>query len=112
MTIPQLSNQQIRALKSQAHALKPVVRVGQHGVTDSVMAELNLALDHHELLKVKISTGDRELRDQLIEKLATASQANIIQRIGNILVLYRKKPEAAAKKKKRATPGRAHSTKR
>lgn len=103
MTNPALSNQSIRALKSQAHALKPVVRVGQHGVTDAVLAELEIALDHHELLKIKLSTGERDLRDTMIAELTSRTRATVIQRIGNIAVLYRKKPEQKKKPKKRSS---------
>ncbi len=112
MANPPLTNQQIRSLKSQAHALKPVVRVGQHGMSDAVLAELDGALDHHELLKVKVSTGDRDERNALIVTMLEKSSATMIQRIGNMVVLYRKKPADAHKAKKRATPGRARSTKR
>ena len=112
MAIPPLSNQQIRSLKSQVHALKPVVRVGQHGVSDAVLAELEGALDHHELLKVKVSTGDRDERDQIITIMAEKTSATVVQRIGNMVVFYRKKPADAQKNKKRASPGRARSTKR
>ncbi len=103
MTNPALSNQSIRALKSQAHALKPVVRVGQHGVTDAVLAELEIALDHHELLKIKVGIGDRDARDTIIADLATRTNSTVIQRIGNIAVLYRQKPEQKKKAKKRSS---------
>lgn len=106
MTNPALSNQSIRALKSQAHALKPVVRVGQHGVTDAVLAELEIALDHHELLKIKLSIGDRDQRDSMIAELASRTKATVIQRIGNIAVFYRKKPEEKKKPKKRSSSAR------
>jgi len=106
VTKPKLSNQQIRAFKSQAHALKPVVRVGQHGVTDAVLTELDIALTHHELLKVKISAADRDLREEVIKQLVEKSKATIIQKIGGMLVLYRKNPPAPAKAKSRAGANR------
>jgi len=81
-------------------------------MSDAVLAELEVALDHHELLKVKVSTSDRSERDLMIGAMAEKSSATVIQRIGNMVVLYRKKPPAAPKKKKRASPGRARSTKR
>lgn len=111
MTKPPLSNIEIRALKSQAHALKPVVRIGQHGVTDAVLTELDNALTHHELLKVKLSSADRDDRDELIKKLAEKSKAVIIQRIGGVVVLYRKKPAASADGKSRKPQSRAGATK-
>ena len=109
MSKPSLSNQQIKALKSQAHALKPVVRIGQHGVTDAVMTELEIALDHHELLKVKVSVGERLARDEVIEQLARKTRSTIVQRIGNILVLYRKKPEPPAAKAQSTTGSKKSS---
>jgi len=92
VTKPQFSNQQIREFKSRAHALKPVVRIGQHGLTDAVLAELDIALSHHELLKVKLASADRDQRDFLIETIVAKTGASAIQRIGHILVLYRAKP--------------------
>ncbi len=91
-----LPNSQIRHLRSLAHSLKPVVMVGQHGLRDSVLEEIGIALDFHELIKIKISAGDRDLRDELVEKIIDETRAEKIQRIGNMLVLFRrnlKKPK-------------------
>ena len=91
-----LSNSQIRHLRSLAHSLKPVVMVGQHGLRDSVLEEIGIALDFHELIKIKISAGDRDLRDELVEKIIDETRADKVQRIGNMLVLFRrnlKKPK-------------------
>jgi hypothetical protein len=60
------TEQQKRWLKKQVHHLKPVVSLGQAGLTAPVLAEIELALDHHELIKVKIAAGDRDLRDEFI----------------------------------------------
>ncbi len=92
-----LSDKQIRHLRSLAHHLKPVVRVGQHGVHDSVLEELTQALDAHELIKVKI-VADKTGRREIIERLTTASGATLIQHIGQMAVLFRrndKKPKIA-----------------
>jgi RNA-binding protein len=88
-----ITEKQRRWLKGAAHALKPVVMIGQAGLTEAVLAELDLALDHHELLKVKISAGDRESRDAIIAPLVERSGATLINRIGNIAILYRANPE-------------------
>jgi RNA-binding protein len=88
-----ITEKQRRWLKGQAHALKPVVMIGQAGLTEAVLAELDLALDHHELLKVKISAGDRVLRDAIITPLVERSGATLINRIGNIAILFRANPE-------------------
>lgn len=94
--VASLSNSQIRYLRSLAHALKPVVMVGQHGLRESVMDEIGIALDHHELIKVKVSVGDKEERDALIAVITSQTGAELVQRIGNMAVLFRrnrKKPK-------------------
>ena len=88
-----ITNKQRRWLKGEAHALKPVVMIGQAGLTAAVLAELELALDHHELLKVKVSAGDRESRDALIAPMVEQTGATLVTRIGNIAVLYRANPK-------------------
>jgi RNA-binding protein len=88
-----LSPVQKRYLRGLAHGLKPVVMVGGKGVSDSVVAELDLVLDTHELVKVKLAAGDRETRDAWITDLATRSDAALVQRIGNVAVLFRARDE-------------------
>ncbi|MBA1332082.1 RNA-binding protein YhbY, partial [Candidatus Endoriftia persephone str. Guaymas] len=60
-----LSTQQNRKLKQLAHHLKPVVIIGQHGLSENVMSEIELALSHHELIKVKLAGADKAEREQL-----------------------------------------------
>jgi RNA-binding protein len=80
-----------KKLKSEAHSLKPVVIIGQSGLTDAVLAEIELALDHHELLKVKIR-AERDERKLISEKICTSTGAELIQSIGQIIVIYRLNP--------------------
>ncbi|MDJ0657293.1 MAG: ribosome assembly RNA-binding protein YhbY [Xanthomonadales bacterium] len=87
-----LSNKQTRYLRGLCHGLKPVVMVGQNGLTDSVMHELEQALDHHELVKVKLR-GDRDSRQQWIERITEASSAVLVQRIGQVACFFRRNPE-------------------
>ena len=89
-----LSNNQIRHLRGLAHALKPVVMVGQHGLKDSIIAEVETALDVHELIKLKINVGDRDARDEIIRKIIDQAGAELVQRIGNTAVLFRRNPKA------------------
>lgn len=89
----QLSESQKRHLNRLAHPLKPVVLVGQGGIGDGVLAELDGALLHHELLKVRISAGDRDLRDAWLQQLLEASAAILVRRVGNVAVLYRHNPK-------------------
>lgn len=94
-TVPlsgKLLGKQRRALRARAHHLNPVVSVGAAGVSDGVLAELDIALDEHELVKIRITADDREQRKMLIDTLCTGTNAELIQRIGHIAVLYRKRP--------------------
>jgi RNA-binding protein len=83
-----------KRLKKIAHHLHPVVIVGEGGVSDAVVAETERALDDHELIKVKLNAGDRDDRRSLGDGLATSCRAEVVQRIGKVLVLYRRNPEA------------------
>jgi RNA-binding protein len=84
-----VSPTQRRYLRSLAHALKPVILVGAKGVTPALLAELGIALEHHELVKVKIAAGNRDERDEWLQKIADGSDAALIQRVGNIATLFR-----------------------
>ena len=93
-----LSNLQKRHLRSQAHHLKPVVMIGQHGLKDSILEEIEIALDAHELIKVRVSAEDRDDRVAMIERIVAASGAILVQSIGHIAILFRrnhKKPKIA-----------------
>lgn len=83
-----------KRLRQIAHHLHPVVIVGDAGVSDAVITETDRALADHELIKVKINAGDREGRATLAAALADACRAEVVQRIGKVLVLYRHNPEA------------------
>ena len=85
-----LTNSQLRYLRGLAHDLNPVIMVGAKGVSDALVAELEGALDHHELVKVRISAGDRDARDAIATELAGRTRAEKVQRIGNVLALYRR----------------------
>ena len=90
---PELSERQRRHLRGLAHPLKPVVRLGAAGLTEAVAREAALALDRHELIKVKAPGGDREARDTLFAALAARTASALVHRIGNVAVLYRPHPE-------------------
>jgi len=81
-----------RKLRADAHALKPVIMIGQAGLTPAVLAETELALDTHELIKVRIR-AERDERKQISEKICLETGAELIQSIGQITVLYRLNPE-------------------
>ena len=84
-----LTASQIRFLRGQAHELRTVLQVGGKGVTDPLLAELDGLLEHHELLKVKVAAADRDERDALVDTLVAGSGAALVQRIGNVAILYR-----------------------
>lgn len=85
-----LSERQKKHLRRLGHALHPIVRVGQKGLTAGVTEELRLALDHHELVKLSARIGDREERDAVLAELARATGSEFIYRIGNVGLFYKK----------------------
>ncbi|MFZ2313734.1 MAG: ribosome assembly RNA-binding protein YhbY [Methylobacter sp.] len=81
-----------KKLRAQAHSLKPVIMIGQSGFTAAVLAEIELALNSHELIKVRIR-AERDDRKQISEKICTDTGAELIQNIGQIAVIYRQNPD-------------------
>src|SRR5690606_39752594 len=80
-----LSSSQSRYLRSLAHDLSPVVLLGNKGATEAVVKELNQALDIHELVKVKLSGGDKDERQAQIDVLTGGTQAEKIHQIGHVV---------------------------
>lgn len=89
-----LTSRERATLKARAHALEPVVQVGQAGVSDSLVAEVDRALLAHELIKVKMAGADREIRASLTRELCSRTGAAEVQQVGRIVVLWRPRPEA------------------
>ena len=81
-----------KKLRAEAHTLKPVVMIGQSGLTAAVLAEIELALNNHELIKVKIR-AERDERKLISEKICADTGAELIQTIGQIAVIYRLNPD-------------------
>lgn len=92
-----LSNKQKQFLKGLAHPLKPVVLMGSNGLTEAVIAEIDGALGHHELIKVKVPEDDRELRTAVADAICRETQAVLVQSIGKTVVLYRPAKEPVIK---------------
>jgi len=86
---PALTAAQTRFLRGQAHGLKALWQVGGKGVSAALVAEIDAALEQHELIKVRIAAADRDTRTDLIEQLAADCAAAVVQTIGHIVVLYR-----------------------
>ena len=93
-----LSESQKKHLRGLGHNLKPVIMVGDAGLTASLLAEFEATLAHHELIKVRVRAGDRNLRDSLIDELCRTGAAELVQRVGNMALLYKANPD---KKKNR-----------
>ena len=85
-----LNPDQIRFLRGQAHHLKPVVIVGQQGLSENVVAEIEGALDAHELIKVRLNADDRAARQEMIERITSSSAAELVQKIGHVAVFFRR----------------------
>ena len=85
-----LSNQERKRLRQIGHALNPVVMLGDKGLTENVIEELERALNDHELIKVKVVAEDREARAVLITEIVEATGAESVQKIGKIVLLYKK----------------------
>ena len=73
--------------------MEPRVQVGHSGMTDSVAAEVDRALKAHELIKIKILDGDREVRREIADAFCTRLDAALVQSVGKVFVLWRPKPE-------------------
>lgn len=84
-----VNDKQRRHLKGLAHKLKPVVQIGNNGLTDNVVAEIDNALSHHELIKVRVSGQERADRKSMLEEIAERSQSDLVLVIGNIGGFYR-----------------------
>jgi len=89
-----LNTKQRKELKAKAHHLKPVIRVGQKGLSENLLEETSLALDIHELIKVHVAGDDREARSVCMQALADKSGAEIVTRIGKICILYRHRTDS------------------
>ena len=82
-----------QSLKAQAHHLKPIIMLGAKGLTEAVVAETNIALLTHELIKVKINGAEKEDRLAMANDLCQQLKAELVQMIGNTVILYRKNEE-------------------
>ena len=89
-----LTTKQKQYLKGIAHNLKPVVLLGQHGLTEGVLAEIDAALAHHELIKVKVAGEDRETKQLIAQAILRETRAVEVQMMGNMLSLFRQAEES------------------
>lgn len=86
------------ALRAEAHGLKPVVMIGEQGLTPAVSKEISASLDAHGLIKVRVHGDDREARTEIYELICAELDAAPVQHIGKLLVLYRPKKDVVKEK--------------
>ncbi len=111
MTIMELTPRERAALRAAAHPLKPVVLIGDNGLTEAVLKEIDLNLSAHELIKVRAGTADRETRDALLATICETLSCAAVHHLGKMLILYRygskgtylKTDTAAASPKRKAS---------
>ena len=84
-----LTPAQRRFLRAQAHALNPVVMIGDSGLTESVLKETDNSLKSHELIKIKVASDDRALRETMLSEICEKLRAATVQHIGKTLIIYR-----------------------
>jgi len=77
-------------LKGRAHPLKPIVLIGNKGVTEAVKKEIERALDDHELIKIRMQAQDRNVRRDAFSEICQSHQAELVQMVGMIAIIYRK----------------------
>ena len=88
-----ITNIKKKELRKKAYSLKPFVMIGQNGLTDAVLAEIDIALNAHELIKIRIRGVDKNKRSELFLRIEQKLDAEVIHQIGFITVLYRPKSE-------------------
>ena len=88
-----LTESQKKHLRGLGHPLKPVIMVGDAGLSNSFLTEFRSTIEHHELIKVRIRAADRETRDTIIAELCNIASAQLITRIGNVALVYRRNDE-------------------
>jgi RNA-binding protein len=84
-----ITSKQSRFLRGLAHKLKPVVMIGNAGVTDNIIQEIDNSLSHHELIKVRISGMDRENRSASVADLCKKTSSELVNTVGHIAILFR-----------------------
>ena len=96
-----LSTKRRSELRGEAHKLSPIVIIGDKGLTDEVIAEIDRSLKAHELIKVRAAGGERDVRETWLETICSRLEAHPVQRIGKVFVIYRENPE---EQKPKASP--------
>jgi RNA-binding protein len=93
-----ITSQERSALRAAAHPLRPVVLIGDRGLSEAVLKEIDLNLDAHHLIKVRVSGEDRDARHAMLEVICDALSCAAIHHLGKTLIIYRPDQEAARAK--------------
>jgi len=101
MGLTVLSPAERSALRSRAHRLHPVVLIGEGGLTDAVLHEIDRNLAAHELIKIRVAQAGREARESVLESICHQLEAAPVQHIGRILVVFRPRPKGEDKGRRR-----------
>jgi RNA-binding protein len=88
-----LTEKQKKHLRRLAHPMNPIVMLGNAGLTDAVVAELDRALADHELVKVSARVGERDARNEALATLASRTMSELVQRVGHVGVFFRRRTE-------------------
>lgn len=91
-----------KTLKARAHPLHPVVLIGDKGLTEPVLREIEVNLKSHELIKIRVASSDREEREAMLGTICERTDAQPVQHIGKVLVIYREKPAEPPPRRPRA----------
>ena len=88
-----LTQEQKKQFKSIGHHLKPIVTIADNGLTEGVLAELDRALNDHELIKIQLRLAERDARTAIIAELCQKSSSLLVQSICKVALIYRKNPQ-------------------
>lgn len=102
-----LSQTERRALRAQAHGLDPVVSISQKGLSETVLKEIDRCLTAHELIKIRVYDSEREQREAYFKEICNALNAEPVQHIGHLLIVWREKPIELETNKTPRTPRHA-----
>ena len=87
--MPAMNKQLLKELKQRTHSLKPVVIVGSQALSSSVHAEIDRALNDHELIKIRVNANNKDERSQLIHAICKEQKAELVNHIGHTIIIYR-----------------------
>ena len=88
-----LTEPQKKFLRGIGHQLKPTITIGDAGLSESLVKEFSATIDHHELIKVRVRAGNRDVRDRIISEFCANESAELVTRIGNVALVYRRNDE-------------------